>query len=76
MEETIRNALVAEGLVSERDLTVEVNAISLHAVAIDISVNADPTVFNSLIDFLEMTVFFDSSDGQLMWSLGPEGDLL
>jgi len=68
METQIKNALIGARIVEKQDLKVRVNAVGQTRVAIEIVVSARPTVFNSISRELEMTFFFNSSDGRVNWS--------
>jgi len=68
IEAKLKNVLVHAVSIQKQDVEINVNAAGAHSVFIEIIVNAQPTVFNSLKGPLIMTLFFDSTDGSLLWA--------
>ena len=68
IEEKVKIRLMNALYIRREDLEIKVNAAGIHSVFIEVMVNAQPTVFNSLDGLMTMTIFFDSTDGTLFWA--------
>ena len=74
IEAKVKNVLINAISIQKQDLEVNVNAAGVHSVYIEIIINADATIKNSVTDLLVMTFFFDSTDGSLLWApINPGG---
>tara|TARA_B000000460_G_scaffold236205_1_gene198001 strand:- start:194 stop:649 length:456 start_codon:yes stop_codon:yes gene_type:complete len=75
MKRVIKRALVRAGTIRSEDLEVNINAAGLYSVYIEIIVNATPTVFNSVDGALTLGLFFDSTDGSILWGPSHRGGI-
>ena len=71
IESNVKNAIIGAGVIKSSDLEVNVNALGIYSVMIEIIVRADPTIYNSVVTGIVMNIFFDSSDGTIMWTPVP-----
>jgi len=68
MEEKIKTRISNALPVNKQDLQVRVNAAGMHSVFIELILSAEPTTNNTLRGPLTLTLFFDSTDGNLLWA--------
>jgi hypothetical protein len=68
IEERVKISLINALYIRKEDLEVNVNAAGIHSVFIEVILKAEPTILNSIKSSLVMTIFFDSTDGTLLWA--------
>ena len=71
----IERTLINLGVVLKGDLKVEVNASGLNSVMIQIILLATPTIYNTVSNQLVIVLFFNSTDGSIMWAPGISGGM-
>ena len=71
----IERTLINLGTVLKGDIKVEVNASGLNSVMIQVMLLAYPTIYNTVSSQVVITLFFNSTDGLIMWAPGLSGGM-